>query len=482
MRPRGRGDDAEDEDDEEQVDYSPPRSSPEVEPEADADAEPAPAPAPPRPPLSSLVVRPPTPPPENGGSSPPSAARTPRSSSPANGSLRRVTPPPRRRRDFSPPEPRGWERRRSPPPPERRRSPPPPERRRFGSPPPPPQRRRFTPPRFQPRHPRFHDEPQGYGMYSGPSPPRPRRQEGRPFDDAVGPRYTRGYQGGGRGGSRFREGSPPYGRGGRSYGRGYSAPGKDLINIDGEYVHRNDPNLSPREGDWICQNPNCGNLNFARRTHCNNCNKYRYAPEVYEPSRSPRRGYFSPPPRGPPRIVDPPGDRAPPREMARYRSPPHGWRVGDPRGYAARSPPDRAGRFTEPSLKERMGFRGDRDLRDRVKFEWSAADDYGQREHPHDELYLDRSRRRSGSPRGNWVNDLRDRSRSPARNRPLKSSFTGAGRPDDYADPYVSRGRPNSVEAGRGRGRGYRPGGGAYPGEGRGDRRAAPRARNEDGY
>jgi hypothetical protein len=91
----------------------------------------------------------------------------------------------------------------------------------------------------------------GYGMHPGHSPPpRSRRFEATTFDD--GPRYPRGYQGGGRGG-RFREGSPPYGRGGRSYGRGH--PGKDFINIDGEYVHRNDPNLSPREGDWICQNP-----------------------------------------------------------------------------------------------------------------------------------------------------------------------------------------------------------------------------------
>ncbi|ONM36331.1 RNA-binding protein-related [Zea mays] len=321
----------------------------------------------------------------------------------------------------------------------------------------------------------------GYGMHAGPSPPR--RAEASKFDDDVSPRYTHGYQGGGRGGARFREGPPPYGRG-RSYGRGYGAPhGKDLINIDGEYVHRNDPNLSPREGDWICQNPNCGNLNFARRTHCNNCNKFRYsAREAYEPRRSPPFRSYPSPPRGPPRMVGPPGDRAPAREMARYRSPPHGWGASDPRAYAGRSPPERAGRFTDPSTKGRMGFRGERDPRDRVKYEWSATDDYVQRERPYDG-YLDRSRRRSGSPRGNWGNDLRDRSRSPARNRPMKSSFTGRGRPDDYAaDPYGSRGRPNGMEAGRGRGHAYRAGSGPYPGETRGDQRAAPRARNEDGY
>jgi hypothetical protein len=104
----------------------------------------------------------------------------------------------------------------------------------------------------------------------------------------------------------------------------------------------------------------CGNLNFARRIHCNNCNKYRYAPEVYEPSRSPRRGYLSPPPRGPGRIGGPQVERPPPREMSRYRSPPpRGWGMSDPRGYA-----DRAGRFAEPLLKECMSFRGDHDPRD----------------------------------------------------------------------------------------------------------------------
>ncbi|KAK3129782.1 hypothetical protein QOZ80_6BG0484650 [Eleusine coracana subsp. coracana] len=481
MRPRGRGDDFEDDDDDDEFeDVSPPRTTPEPEPEpepeAEADPEPAPpAPQPARPHLSSLVVR--LPPQENGGSSPPpSAGRPARSSSPQGGGPRRGSPPPRRRREFSPPAPRGWDRRRSPPPPERRRP---------ASPPPP--RRRYSPPRFQPpRHPRFHDQPQGYGMHPGPSPPRLRR-EASSYDDAVGPHYPRGYQGGGRGG-RFRKGSPPYGRGGRSYGRGH--PGKDFINIDGEYVHRNDPNLSPREGDWICQNPNCGNLNFARRTHCNNCNKYRYAPEVYEPRRSPRRVYLSPPPRGPARsppprgparIGGPPVERAPLRETAGYRSPPRVWGIGD-RGYASRSPPaDRAGRFAEPPLKERMVFRGDRDPRDRAKFDWSVTDGYNQRERPRDGMYLDRSRRRSGSPRDNWGSDLRDRSRSP-RNRLMKSSFAGRGPPDDYTDPYMSRGRPNNLETGRGRGRGYRPGGGPYPGEGRGDRHAAPHARNDDGY
>ncbi|OEL20540.1 hypothetical protein BAE44_0018442 [Dichanthelium oligosanthes] len=483
MRPRGRGDDVdEDEDEDEYEDITPPRSTP--EPEADPVRAPPPAPAPspvpapPQParaPLSSLVVKPPPPQENGGGSSPPSpAARATRSPSPGGGHRGRGASPTRHRREFSPPRHRGWERRRSPPPPERRRP---------GSPP--PQRRRFSPPpRFQPpRHPRFHDEQQGYGMHGGPSPPHPHRAQASKFDDVVGPHYTHGYRGGGRGGARFREGSPPYGRGGRSYGRGYGAPpGKDFINIDGEYVHRNDPNLSPREGDWICQNPDCGNLNFARRTHCNNCNKFRYsAREAYEPRRSPLRGYPSPPPRGPPRMVGPPGDRAPPREIARYRSP-HGWGAGDPRGYAARSPPERAVRFTDPSPKERMGFHGERDLRGRAKFEWSATDDYSQRERPHDS-YLDRSRRRSGSPRANWGNNLHDRSRSPPRNRLMKSSFTSRGQPDDYAaDPYARRGRPNSMEAGHGRGHGYRPGGVPHPGDGRGDRRPALRGRNEDNY
>ncbi|ONK80426.1 uncharacterized protein A4U43_C01F17600 [Asparagus officinalis] len=176
------------------------------------------------------------------------------------------------------------------------------------------------------------------------------------FDYPAGSRFGRGFRGGGRGGGRFRDVSPPngLGRGGRSsYGRGYTVDQR-VLSPDGEYVHRNDPNLSPREGDWICGNPRCGNLNFARRTYCNNCDEPRYAttgrptpirspvrtgpirsplrtgpirsPLRTGPIRSPRRPYFTSPPsrRSPPDITAPPLDRALRRNFNGYQSPPRG--------------------------------------------------------------------------------------------------------------------------------------------------------------
>ncbi|KAG1330366.1 putative protein tesmin/TSO1-like CXC 5 [Cocos nucifera] len=349
---------------------------------------------------------------------------------------------------------------------------------------PPPYRRRGSPPDFRGRgsptgfHPRYPRFSQGYAMHAGSiSPPQRQRLDDAhydlEFDRPAGQRFSRGFRGG-RGGGRFRDVSPPYlpGRGGRSFGRGYNASGRGFPAFDGEYVHRNDPNLSPREGDWICQNPSCGNLNFARRTYCNNCSKYRYGPEFHghSHSRSPQRVYFnSPPPRGsPPRILGPSIDRGLQRDLVRYRSPPRGWDMDGLRDFGAGSPtPRRGGRFVDHMQRERPDYHDELDYRGRGKFDLVVLDEWDRRDRMRDGFITNRRSydRRPPSPHGRWGHDSRQRSRSPMGNRPRKSSFMGRGRDDHHLnDSYTGRGQTDDLDVGRGHG--YRQGGDSFAGPG----------------
>ncbi|KAL9224512.1 hypothetical protein vseg_000538 [Gypsophila vaccaria] len=250
---------------------------------------------------------------------------------------------------------------------------------------------------------------------------------------------------------RYRDysGHHPRGRGGRSFGRGFDGPGYGRGAARGGGMNRANTNVRPREGDWFCADPMCGNLNFARREHCNNCKRPRYAPAV-----SPRRGYGGPPPpMGPPRrFPGPPMDRFPGRFMDGYRSPPpRGWPMDGPRDFGPGGPPPprHEGRFADHHLRrDRLDYPED-DFRDRGKFDRPPPGEWASRDHSRDRGYERRPLSPPVSPppsgaRGRWADrDMRERSRSPVRGGPPTKDFR--------KDPYMERGRDERRGVGRGR-------------------------------
>ncbi|KAF8393387.1 hypothetical protein HHK36_021630 [Tetracentron sinense] len=362
----------------------------------------------------------------------------------------------------------------------------------------------------------------GYGMHAGSgSPLRHRKVVHRyspDFDHANGQPRGRGFRGG-RGPGRFRYSSPPYGRGrggGRSSGRGFDGPRFSPEQFRGEGMNRNNPNVPPREGDWICRNSLCGNLNFARREYCNNCDRFRF-----EPVERPRRNYprlpNSPPPRSPverpprspmerpprsplPRFSGSPMDRSPYRGMSDYRPPPRGWGRDSPREFGGGPPhPSRGGRFPPDhyNRRERLDYHEEEDYMERNKFDRPMPQDWDRGDRGRDNFFNERrgydgrNMRRPLSPpplspppllppsRGRWVHDPRERSLSP---------MTSGLPPKDYhRDSYTDRGRDDDArERSRSPGRGGPPPKAyrreSYMGRGRGDRRGMTRHRIGDPY
>ncbi|XP_044471833.1 histone-lysine N-methyltransferase SETD1A [Mangifera indica] len=309
--------------------------------------------------------------------------------------------------------------------------------------------RRDPPPTY--RSDRYPDEP-GYRTRAGSVSPVRRRDAdhryGSNFDHSGGMLRSREF-GSGKDHGRYRDPSPPYSRGrgaGRPFGRGFDGPAPGPGPLRGEGMNRNNPNVRPREGDWICPDPACGNLNFARREYCNNCKRFRYAP-----GGSPRRGYPGPPPPPPPpprRFLAPPVDISPGNG---YRSPPRGWgRDGHgPREFGAGGPPPsrHEGRFSDHMRRDQLDFPDD-GYRGRNKP--MLPMDWGHRDRGRDN-FNERKRydRRVPSPppvapvpphRGRWGRDVRERSRSPIR---------GAPPPKDYRrDMYMERGRDDHRRGG----------------------------------
>ncbi|PWA97190.1 hypothetical protein CTI12_AA031770 [Artemisia annua] len=313
---------------------------------------------------------------------------------------------------------------------------------------------------------------QGYRMRAGSASPDRRRNGSREYspdyENSVSPPRDRGF-GRGRDSGRYRDYSPPHhGRGrfgggrfgggrfggGRFYGGRFGGGrfiggrfgggrfggrfdgGPMGAGYRGDIIPKNNPNVRPREGDWMCTDPACNNLNFARRDSCNNCHRPRYAPPG-----SPRRGYPGPP-LMPRRFPGPPMDRSPGRSFNGYRSPPRGFGRDGPRDFGIAGPhhPRHEGRF--PNRDHHRPDYFDDDMRDRNRFdrpmppplEWGRDRKMFDRRPPLSPPGLP-----SPPPAargGRWIRDERERSRSPIRS-PIRSPPAKEYR----RDAYVDRGR-----------------------------------------
>ncbi|KAI3802911.1 hypothetical protein L1987_31058 [Smallanthus sonchifolius] len=300
------------------------------------------------------------------------------------------------------------------------------------------------------------DGSHGYRMRAGSASP-VRRRNGSPhyspdYDHSDGgpPPRNRGF-GRGRESGRYRDYSPPsYGQGrfggGRFGGRGGFDGGHSMggrgFRGGGDVIPRNNPNVRPREGDWMCTDPMCNNLNFARREYCNNCNRSRYAP----PGSPPRRAYPGPP-LMPRRFPGPQLDRSPGRTFNSYRSsPPRGFAREGPRDFGVAGPPlhhpRHEGRF--PRDHHRPDYFED-DLRERNRFDrpMPPPPDWSRDRKGYDRRPLSPTGLAPppvGRGGGRWTRDERERSRSPVR---------GVGPKDYRRDAYMDRGRDDRRAIGR---------------------------------
>nr|APR64176.1 RNA-binding family protein [Populus tomentosa] len=272
------------------------------------------------------------------------------------------------------------------------------------------------------------------------------------FDNSVGPSRGRDFSNRKYHG-RFQDSSPPYAR-----GRGFDGPGLGPGSHRGEDMGmgRNNPNVRPREGDWICTDALCGNLNFARRDFCNHCKRPRY-----RSGGSPRRGYPGPPPlHAPPRHFPGPSlDLSPGRTMNGYRSPPRDWARDRPRDYGSGGPPPRQGgrfsRFSDHEMRRDRSDYADDEYRGRNKFDRPMPMDWGHNDHGRDSFFHERKgfERQPPSPplpppslpqRGRWGREGRDRSRSPiSTTKRVHNMYMEQGWRDDRH--RVGRGRMRDV-------------------------------------